>query len=653
LRKNSVSLLPVLGTGFIGVVIQCVFVRELLTISSGNEILLGIIFSLWLLASGFGSFMGSRLTHWSTDLYVIPVIVFITSGFLSIRYVRVLFDPGVVIPAFFLVLTMGVVIIPVAFLIGYCFGILSNTSANLRSAYRLENMGALGGAGVILCGSVFNLPTVSFVLLSLIMVSCFMFFLLREKTKTRVLLDCSVVVIAGAISLFLYLFDSKTVQWKYSGTISAIRYTPEGELVWLTKGADTTVVLNNALYRSTLDMATIEQAVHIPVSLVSSLKDVLVIFDRGSIRELGKYPDISIDNIETMPFLATPKSIITSPELYCPSKKYGCILLGSSLPGNTSSGRFFTVSFFRHVQSMLSNDGIFSFTLPFNLTYMQVDERRMYDVLRNTLAVVFKRVLVFPGDGYATFLASEGPLRIPASVRAPAKYLSGYILPFVTQDRIASANKAPSIHDINTTQRPLALYNALKSWMRLYGYSSSFFIITLCILFAGILFMVPKSRSSLSIGTSGFAIGIYSIALMILYQATHGNLYMEIASLLMALYAGFVLGALIKKIPCPDLLLGIYIGCSFFLLLSLDHPGIFFFMICHAGIGVLGAAQFVMQKKTTAAVAYATDLFGGVFGMALASTVFIPLFGILPVMAGLCILKCGIGLFYRFFMKAG
>jgi spermidine synthase len=140
---------------------------------------------------------------------------------------------------------------------------------------------------------------------------------------------------------------------------------------------------------------------------------------------------------------------------------------------------------------------------------------------------------------------------------------------------------------------------------------------------------------------------------MILYQSLYGNLYSEIALLLLALYAGFVSGSRIRRLPHSDLWLGVYALATFFLLTLVSHPPVILFVMCHMGIGILGAGQFVVQEKTSPSMLYAADLLGGVFGMALSSTVLIPVLGIVPVALGLCALKVAIEGVYLFFIRAG
>jgi hypothetical protein len=98
-------------------------------------------------------------------------------------------------------------------------------------------------------------------------------------------------------------------------------------------------------------------------------------------------------------------------------------------------------------------------------------------------------------------------------------------------------------------------------------------------------------------------------------------------------------GSKIRKFPYSDLIFGVYIIASFLLLSILSQPPVAVFLLLHFGIGLLSAGQFVTRKDASPGIINTADLLGGVFGMALASTLLIPLFGILLVAVVLSIIK--------------
>jgi hypothetical protein len=141
------------------------------------------------------------------------------------------------------------------------------------------------------------------------------------------------------------------------------------------------------------------------------------------------------------------------------------------------------------------------------------------------------------------------------------------------------------------------------------------------------------------VGTSGFAAGVYSVALMLLYQFSHGTLYSRIAVLMIALTIGFVLGSRMKRFPFSDGAIGLYAAVTLIVLVTVPFPPLALFCVFHAGIGFLSGAQFVTRRGTSWGGLYAADLAGGVFGMALCSTLLIPSFGVTTVALGLCLMK--------------
>jgi uncharacterized membrane protein len=136
------------------------------------------------------------------------------------------------------------------------------------------------------------------------------------------------------------------------------------------------------------------------------------------------------------------------------------------------------------------------------------------------------------------------------------------------------------------------------------------------------------------------------VALLLLYQFSHGTLYSRVAVLMIALTAGFAAGSFVRRFPFSDFCIGCYAALALMLLVVLPFPPLALFCVLHAGIGFLAGAQFVTRKGTAVwGGLYAADLAGGVFGMALCSTFLVPYFGITAVALGLGVLKGACGLF--------
>ncbi len=645
LRKSDLSPLPVFITGFSSIIIQCIFVREFLSVFFGNEIVLGVIFSVWLLFCGLGSLLGNRCNTWHVKTYTAFLILALVSGLFSIRFFPLFFAPGSVIPSAAVAFLLLIAEAPVSFLTGYAFGAVSRIPSAQKRVYYFENFGSLIGAGLVYAATLIGLANALITILALILLPVIIYL---QKEKKSGMFDVRFIVFSLIVLIFAFFIlstDRKTASFKYAGPVSSIHYTREGEVAVLDIGDDTVILLNNTLYKSSLNKPVAEQAVHIPVAQNPIAKSALVIFDRGHAAELSCYSDMNVDIIETLPIIASEGSIITSPEKYRFHKKYDLIFLGTDMPVNTAESRFYTLSFFKRMRSIIAPGGVFSFTLPFNENYMPKNERQLYNILKNTLHSVFTHVLIFPGSGCATFMASEDSLFIPDKISIETDYLASYILPSLSDRRVKQANLKIDTEYINTTARPVALYYSLKNWMDKFGISAVMLLCLLLAVFFASFFILPRTTPVLSVSTSGLTTGIYSIAIMLLYQATYGSLYAEIALLLIALTLGFTLGSKCRSFPASDLIISFYVLISFLLLIIIPHPHVIFFLVCHFGMGFLSAAQFVSRKDTPTAILNTADLIGGVFGTALASTLLIPVFGIMQVAAGIFTLKIFAALF--------
>jgi hypothetical protein len=287
---------------------------------------------------------------------------------------------------------------------------------------------------------------------------------------------------------------------------------------------------------------------------------------------------------------------------------------------------------------LTGESGIFSFTLPFSENYLSDVEKKLKDLIQTTLLSVFRYVIVIPGNGY-TFVASDTKISWPVIVSVKTDFLESYILPSITEQRISQANNRLDSVSINSINKPIALYFAQKQWLGLFGTPLLYAISCIGLLVLIILIFIPKTSAVLSVGSTGFITGVYSISLLIIYQFSHGALYAMICLLMFGLSVGFVAGSTIRKFPFSDITIGLYVSVTLLILTIIPNPSLGLFLLFHAGIGFISAAQFVSRKGTPWGGLYAADIAGGVAGMALCATVLIPYFGIQMVAIGLLVIK--------------
>ncbi|HAJ79992.1 MAG TPA: hypothetical protein DCO75_09500 [Fibrobacteres bacterium] len=605
--------------------VQCIFLREYLAVFSGNELVVGVVLSIWLCAAGTGSIKGQNVSGRFLPIALTALLPLAIFGLYCIRASRLFFSPGELIGPLPVIGLCVLSEAPFAFVNGYIFGMLSGNNQT-RNSYGLESLGAL-------IGSILTYICVLFYLKNSIMIlfAILPFFSIFLKRK-------SIIFPAIAAMVLLFCLNDISMHWKYPFSFSGIIYGREGEIVRINSGSDSTYMLNGILYKSTAEKAIVEQAVHIPMAQRIVHGNALVIFDKGHYSELALYPGLHVDQIETEPKISSHESIITAPETYKPEKLYDMIFLGAGMPQTAATGRYYTISFFKHIKSIMTDSGIFSFTLPFSENYMSHSEKQQFEIIQSTLKNVFKNTLVFPGAGF-TFMASDVPLHAVWTPQVKTRYLASSIIPAVSAERISAANMQPLHVRLNTAQQPLGLLMGFTIWIEQFEKTASVAAgIFLTIILLSI-FTLPKNRGVFSMGTTGFVTGVYSIALMLLYQSAFGLLYSRVSLLMMSLTSGFVLGTLMKRLKHYDLLIGLYCFVSLGLLSLMAYPPAVLFYCANILMGVLTGGQFVAIKKTPAASLYAADLCGGALGMALCSTVLAPVFGIIAVAGWLCVLK--------------
>jgi spermidine synthase len=632
-RNPTSAGTAIAAAGIFAAAVQCVFFREYLSLFSGNEFVIGAILSVWLCATGLGSYgvgwsgNGDR----NVQRLALALIVLASIGVFAVRSSRLLFTPGELIgplPVFILcIIGEG----PFAFVNGSLFGVLSRTREGAPGAhnpYGAESMGALVGA------------VITFICVLLYAKNAAITAVAAAPVILLLLKKPHLFFLALAFITTLLVMDAASMRWKYRFPFSEAVYGREGEIVSIKNGDDVTYLLNGTVYKSTAEKPLYEQAVHVPLSARPLPRNVLVIFDKGHCRELSKYPGLAVDCIESEPRLASAGCTIAAPESFRPIKRYDAVFVGSGIPLTAATSRLYTVSFFKKMKKMMTDSGIFSFTLPLSGNYLSPSEKLMSDALKSTLSRVFTDVLIFPGNGF-TFMASDKKIILGEKPRVSTAYLESTILPFVTKERIAAANAHPSGAMINTSNRPLSLLMGIALWTGLFKGTWPIVAALFSLLLFASALVLPKSKEVLSIGSTGFTVGIYSVALLLLYQSAYGLLYSRVSLLLCCLTLGFAVGTLLKRLPHADLLIGTYCVASLGLLSLFPYPSAILFYCAHAGVGILAGAQFVSMKKSPAATLYAADCVGGAFGMAL-TVLIIPLFGIPAAAGGLCVIKCAV-----------
>jgi hypothetical protein len=626
-KTNHSSLLLMCCTSLTGVTVQTVFLREYLAIFSGNEFIIGMTWALWMLATAFGTFMGTRVPFYR-NLFPSLYIISILAGLLLIRAFPLLFTPGQMLPPWSSIICIVLTQSDTAFFCGLVFSALAQ-STRTAPLYMWENMGSLIGLGITSLLLIFNAQHIYILCLVLLIFS------------VAVLNHKPFFLVLALILLTAILFvNSVSISWKYASSYTSIQNGISGEIAKTGQGDSLCWMLNNRIYKSTTTLPLVEQSVHLPIAMsISPVRSVLLIENTGQLKELQRYPALTVDCVETEPFFREKGyHYLSWPPI--DTSHYDLVLCGASIPITAADIRYFTDEFFRKVHMLTGSYGCFSFTLQLSENYLTPEESSIKDNIQTTLKRSFRTVKIIPGYGY-TFIASDNPLIWPVTPHVATHYLEPYTLQSLTSERIIQAQQQKDTVSFSTRNKPSLLLFSQKQWFSLTGASIPIlFIFSILLILAGISF-IQKDFNGISVATSGFIAGVYSVALMFMYQCTYGTLYSNLALLMIALMAGFVLGSRCLHFRYSDLVIGFYSSNSLILIMLIPHPPLLVFLLLNFGIGTLVAAQFVTRTNSNADKLFASDLAGGVCGTLLCSSIIIPTIGIINLAIGLLAVKAG------------
>ncbi|MBN2189056.1 MAG: hypothetical protein JW699_06350, partial [Chitinispirillaceae bacterium] len=293
------------AAGLAAAAAQVIFLREYLTVFSGNELVIGLIFALWLLAAAAGSRAGRAFTFSNWRLLSFLYVVSVVLGVLLLRASRLLFLPGETVAPWSVALIVLLTQSDAAFFGGLVYGRLARRGGGAR-LYVAENTGSASGlllaaACILLC-----FPNAAALAAALAFFAAAAFWLCpdapsggRSVWSTLFYYAGTAVVLAGFLAL-----DPVSLRWKYASHIDRVVSGRGGEIA-LQRAGGGNVFLNGVLYRAAMPLPSIEQAVHLPAAAHKGpLRRALVAGDGGQVRELRKYAGLSIVCLETEPALA-------------------------------------------------------------------------------------------------------------------------------------------------------------------------------------------------------------------------------------------------------------------------------------------------------------------------------------------------------------
>jgi spermidine synthase len=693
--------------GFTLIGAQIIFIREFLLLFNGNELVIGLLFTIWMISTAAGSFTG-RFYKSINDYPALfrALLVFVTVypivAIFSAEYFRNdVFELGRMASLTEIIAFSFVLLLPVCFTGGFLFTILNgklgNESKSLHNSYAIESFGSLVGGAVISLYFIYTLGVNNFRSLTYLLIINFVYFGISDFRHGKEVRSFIFLLLAIGFMYLIYNVEpGQIAKEKYfeGQKLLVTKETPFGNLSITKTGDQLNYYENGVILFSDDNITQREEDVHYAMLQRQSARKVLLIGGgiTGTLTEILKYPSVEqLYYVDINPELInlTEKffksfqtkriySYAIDPVMFVKQtlEKFDVVLVNMPSPVNAQLNRFFTIEFYHRLKHILNHNGLISTRLPSSSNYLSENEIKLQATVLNSLGKVFKNVLLVPGDKNY-FIASDSAVQINyANLLTGNGFENSYVNKnYINDDLIrfrsgSILNTFKGVQTVNYDFKPVVYLSAIKHWMSYYG-DNSIYITFLCLAFALVFIIFSKPFSSVMF-TSGFTGAGTEIILLIAFQVLAGYVYLYLGVVITLFMAGLSIGAFESRKINPakrnkftilvQLISGALILITAMTLYFLKEVEVDYYVQFVIGLLILLISILVgfqyglsVSKNNTEAgkivsVIYSSDLFGSAFGSLVVAIFFIPVFGIyfsLYIMAGLHLLTLLIYLIKR------
>lgn len=676
---------------------QVVFIREFLSVMSGNELVLGVMMAAWLLLTAIGAIAGRKRPSMEIPLakawLMVTILPVFMLGMIALLYwlKNVLFPPGTLAGIGAVVAGAFLLLFPVCFLAGYLFTFFSSQYSAIKRGNLLGRAYAFESAGSLTGGILFSLVLVfifnSFQVLGLLLFFCLIagFRILPPKPNPKVVTG----VLAGLVLLVTFLFNPLLLikeKMYPNQEIIFDRTTPYGDLVVTRQAGQLNFYEDNNLQFYTDNRMVNEEAVHFAMAQHPSPQNVLLVSGgiSGMIQEILKYNVKKITYLEANPaivrrwkelsgageFPAQVEFVARDIRVFLQQnkKKYDVILLNTPPPATLGANRFYTSGFFDLVKQHCLPATVVCTSLPTTANYAGGDVLEVNASLWATLGKYYQNRLVIQGEKNY-FLASEGGLSGNiASLISEKGIQTGYVNADYFDDELTRQRSESLMQEfskpakVNTDFSPVMFSRQVFYWLNLYGVN--YYLLAGIPLLIFLFLFFRMNAVTTGVYTGGFTAASLEVLLMFVFQTLFGSLYLATAVFFTVFMAGLAIGSgwgnrfkpnpdrkvfyhLQIAIAAFSLLLPLAVwaisGITFVAVLSRITAYLLVFILSlMIGFEFYLAAN--LQPATirrTSALNYSSDLAGSAFGAFLTTLVLIPLLGVVFT----CFVVAGLNLF--------
>jgi spermidine synthase len=703
-RSLQISLFAL---GFTSLYTQIFLLREFMSVLYGNELVMAIILSNWMILTGIGAMFGSlflRIRNKYPFLvflqFVLALLPILTT--LKLDLWKAFSVPfGSMVSLWTMYSVSLLLLAPFCLLNGFLFVAYSSLLSEMKNnneygrSYSMESFGSMA-AGIVVNFVFLWLFDTWFSLKILLVVNMMVTFLLFRRSVP----SFSKWIILP-VMLLLMVLPFCTNLSGYCGRILfpgqkllSSRETPYGKVDVTMNPGQLNFYENGLLLFSTGNAIFNEEAVHYAMVQHPAPKSVFLAGGgiSGTMIEILKYPVERIGYVEINPAVIMTglrfsdfsfdrrihvyendarKFLKTFPQ------KYDVALLNLPDPSTLQINRFFTSEFFHLLKSRLNPGAVVSLTLASTADYVSENAGRLNAVIFQTLRSVFENVIILPGQKNY-FICSDRPVSTDIAAMIGRKgiqtqYVNAYYLDDdLLRDRSSYiVSHLPVTEEINKDSRPIAFFRQISYWTSFFG--TNIKIIALVLIVFLILLGFVLNPVSFGLFTGGFTASSIEIIILLVSQVAFGFVYQMYGLIVTIFMTGLAGGSVLqhKFIPNPAIhsylaLQASLAGFCIILPVILYVSGLFaisglpFILILSVltfTIAFLTGLEFsvstFLRPGSMANIPirnYSADLFGSSLGVLVAAIFLIPLLGTCmscALLAGLNILSASFLLIRR------
>jgi spermidine synthase len=439
--------------GYAAVVGQVVSMRELLVVFYGNELSTAVILASWLMWTSLGSAILGRgadsikRKRRAFGLVQLAVALLLPASIMMARSSKLLWGipVGEVAGATKMLGISFTVLAPFCLLSGLLFALGcalhgEMTGSRERSAgavYMTEAMGSAVGGLVLAVLLIHRLDHLQCCVLTsaLLVISSAGISLDARNQEGRSLLPlglCAVVTgLLAVLSMDLERWEKESRGWEWTGhRLVASEQTPYGVLTAVSTDGLTSFYENGLWMFAYPDPRTAEESVHLALLQHPRPEKVLLIAGcvSGSLAEALRHPSVrEVECVELDPkvielgrrvlgheaisALDDPRVRLIHEDgrryIRATGSRYDVVVVNLPDPLTAQLNRFYTVEFFREAMRVMGPGGVLATSLTSSQDIIGPTLLQLLGSLRDSMARVFREVLVFPGATARFFGCSE------------------------------------------------------------------------------------------------------------------------------------------------------------------------------------------------------------------------------------------------------